>query len=112
MSNTPARHATLHASAAEIITGVTEPKVHSGPDVIAVLDITAVAGTLPTLDVIIEELDPASGKYSTIDTFPQANSVSTVRRVIVGPHGPFLRASYTIGGTTPSFTFSLGILSG
>ena len=107
-----ARHATLHAGVITA-TGAGEAKVHGGPNVVVVLDITAVSGTSPTLDVLIEEFDPASGTYFTVDTFPQQTGVGTVRRTVTGPHGPFLRASWTLGGTaTPTVTCTIGMMAG
>ena len=108
----PARYATLHEGVITA-TGAGSVQTHAGPNVIVTLDITAVSGTLPTLDVLIEEWDAASGTYFTIDTFPQASTVSKVRRVVTGPHGPFIRASWTLGGTaTPTFTCTIGMMSG
>jgi hypothetical protein len=106
------RHATLH-SGVITATGAGEIKSHGGPNVVVVLDITAVSGTAPTLDVLIEEYDPASGTYFTIDTFPQQVGVAKVRRTVTGPHGPFIRASWTLGGTaTPTVTCTIGMMSG
>lgn len=115
MSNQNApRHATLHVSGVEGAGQLDGPiKGHIGPNVIVVLDITAVAGTSPTLDVLIEEFDPASETYFLIDTFPQQTTTGKVRRVITGPHGPFIRCTWTVGGTaTPTVTFSCGMMAG
>ena len=83
---------------------------HGGENAVFVLDISAASGTTPTLDIVIQEYDEASGTFSTIDTIPQQTGVATVRRTVVGSTTPFgnkLRAAVTIGGTTPSFTFTL-----
>lgn len=107
-----ARHATLFDGVVSV-TGAGEVKTHGGPNVVVVLDVTAVSGTSPTLDVLIEEFEPASGTYTTIDTFPQQTGVATVRRVITGPHGPFIRASWTLGGTgSPTVTCTIGMMAG
>ena len=45
--------------------------------VVLVLDITAVSGTTPTLDVQIQEKDMASGKYVAVTTFSQKIATGT-----------------------------------
>lgn len=83
------------------------------------LDVTAGSGTTPTLDVDIEEFDPTSGKWFVVASFAQASGVTTER--ILSPSvsgagapdagglpGQRYRAAYTLGGTTPNFTFTVG----
>lgn len=76
------------------------------------LVITAVSGTTPTLDVVIEDtLDGTN--WRNVATFPQKNSTTfaatNVQQVL--PAAVFadrLRVRWTIGGTaTPTFTFSV-----
>lgn len=71
----------------------------------AQVDVTAASGTTPTLDVVIEDtLDGST--WNTVGTFTQQTAVS--RQVIdVATLGRRLRVRWTIGGTTPSFTFSV-----
>ena len=86
------------------------------------LNITAASGTAPTLAVKLQCLDQVSGAWfdvpgasfasavgvstQTLTLFPGAAVVAnvsvnqTIRNIY--------RAVYTIGGTTPSFTFSIG----
>lgn len=85
-----------------------------------VIDVTAAAGTTPVLVVTIQGLDPTSGKYFTL--LATANITAAGTTVLrVGPGFPVAanssandimplqwRVSYTITGTTPSFTFSVG----
>lgn len=111
----PLQESTLHASAAETETV-------TGPDVLIehlkaanfYLDVTAVSGTAPTLDVTIQEKDPASGVYFDILTFTQATGVTSQRSNYgSGPGellGKIIRFVATIAGTTPSFTFSLSMV--
>lgn len=70
------------------------------------LNVTAVAGTAPTLDVVIEDtLDGAN--WNTIATFAQKTAVG---REVINVSTPFtnrLRVRWTIGGTMPSFTFAV-----
>lgn len=87
------------------------------------LNISAASGTSPTLDAKIQGKDPVSGSYYDLAAFSQKTTTGTAR-VVVGlgavddnntdavgncplPH--VIRASWTIGGTTPSFTFSVGM---
>lgn len=100
------------ASAARTVSGTSGDFPHFGPTetLRAQLDVTAAAGTSPTLDVVIEDtLDGTN--YNTIGTFAQ--KVTTGREVIniTTPYADTLRVRHTIGGTTPSFTFSVRIVS-
>lgn len=73
------------------------------------LDISAISGTTPTLDVVVKGFNPVSGKWHPVVTFPQQSAVSTVpvAPVIVDLHFLLYRAEWTVAGTTPSITFSL-----
>jgi len=84
--------------------------VHGKDKAVFVLDITAVSGTTPTLDVSIKGRDPVSGKWITIGSFPQQTGVNTVELDITRLKYRRIAAFYTIGGTTPSFMFSLGMV--
>lgn len=69
------------------------------------LDVTAASGTLPTLDVALQT--SADGvAWFTVANFDRATGVTSEYQV-VGGIDRFVRAACTIGGTTPSFTFSL-----
>lgn len=72
----------------------------------AQLDVTAFAGTSPTLDVVIEDtLDGVN--WNPLITFAQ--KVGAGREVLnyTGPFADTLRARWDLGGTAPSFTFSV-----
>lgn len=69
-----------------------------------VLDVTAASGTSPTLDVVVQTSRDGVTWY-TAGTFTQATAVVTRR--LVCPIDRFVRAQCTVGGTTPSFTFTL-----
>jgi len=73
-----------------------------------VLDVTAASGTTPTLDVLVQELDVLSGKYFTLVTFAQKTAVGNERLTLTPIYGGKLRVSYTITGSSPSFTFTVG----
>ncbi len=72
----------------------------------AQLNVTVAAGTSPTLDVVVEDtLDGTN--WNVLGTFTQR--VAPGREVIniTGLFTDRLRARWTIGGGTPSFTFSV-----
>lgn len=76
----------------------------------AQLNVTAASGTSPTLDVVLEDtLDGTN--WNVIGTFTQR--VAAGRQVInvASPFTDRLRARWTVGGTTPSFTFSVDVYS-
>lgn len=70
------------------------------------LDVTASAGTSPTLDVVVEDtLDGTN--WNVVGTFSQRVGVG---RQVINLSTPFadrLRVRWTMGGVTPSFTFSV-----
>jgi hypothetical protein len=99
----------FHESAAETLSGNSGNLSFPPKEGVVTLDITAVAGT-PTLDVTIEEFDEASGKWEVIHTIAQQSTVTKVRAVTTGAFGHIVRAVWAIGGTTPSFTFSLSMM--
>lgn len=70
------------------------------------LDVTAVSGTVPALNVVIEDTLDGTNWY-VVGTFAQKGAAG---REVVNLSTPFtdqLRARWTVGGTTPSFTFSV-----
>ena len=85
-----------------------------------VIDVTAVSGTAPTLTVTLRGKDPTSGKYYTLLASAVINAAgTTVLKVYPGITAAAnlavndvlpldWRVEAVIGGTTPSFTFSIG----
>jgi hypothetical protein len=85
------------------------------------LDITAVSGTTPTLDVKLQGKDRISGVYVDIPSAAFAQKTAngsddllvypgvaeTANRSVSDVLPKTFRVVATIGGTTPSFTFSL-----
>lgn len=106
---------TLHPSGSETVTGNSEDKyVGHVKSIVFCLDVTAVTGTLPTLDVVIENKDPVSGKYDTCVTFAQKTGVAVEWKYALDTGkeiGTKIRAKWTIGGTSPNFTFSLSAMA-
>ena len=74
----------------------------------ALLDVTAVSGTNPTLDVVIETSADKAGWF-THATFSQKTGTAKDLKLLSNV-GKYLRARWTIGGTTPSFTFSVALV--
>jgi hypothetical protein len=72
------------------------------------LNVTAVSGTSPTLDVSIQSKDPVSGVYFTIANFTQVTDITSQSICITSCMGSIIRVQYKVGGTNPSFTFSVG----
>ncbi|MGH9167376.1 MAG: hypothetical protein ACRD02_06040 [Acidimicrobiia bacterium] len=68
------------------------------------LDVTAASGTTPTLDITIQGSDDGTNWYA-LGTFAQKTGVSAERKAFPGAR--YVRYVSTIGGTTPSFTFSI-----
>lgn len=72
----------------------------------AQLNVTAASGTSPTLDVVIEDtLDGTN--WNPIATFAQRTGVGREVVNITIPFSDRLRVRWTVGGTTPSLTFSV-----
>lgn len=72
--------------------------------------VTAATGTSPTMDVVCQESDDDS-TYNTVVTFPQITTTGVFTRVVQSKKA-YLRMTYTIGGTSPSFTVKSGVVSG
>lgn len=73
----------------------------------AQLNVTAAAGTSPTLNVLIEDSVDGGATWNTIGTFAQRVGAGREVINITTPFSDTLRVSWTIGGTTPSFTFAV-----
>ena len=78
-------------------------------DVVAYLNVTAVSGTTPTMDIVLQD-SPDNVTWYDIPTgaFTQATAISA-QRIVATQLGGYVRAVITIGGATPSFTFSLDV---
>lgn len=78
-----------------------------------ILDVTAFSGTTPTLDVAVNGIDPASGEKVLLKSFTQAVGNGT-EAIYIGLDAdtvvPFrkMEVAWTLGGTNPDFTFSIG----
>lgn len=101
----------LAASAARTTTGsgsaVTGWARDAGAAVVK-LDVTAASGTTPQLTVTVQD-SPDGSTWTTRDTFGVKTTTSSETRALPDDLAPFVRAAWTISGTTPSFTFSVQI---
>ncbi|NUO97486.1 MAG: hypothetical protein HOW59_06105 [Nonomuraea sp.] len=97
------------ASAARTASGSTAAQSGYGPatSLRAQLNVTAAAGTTPTLDVVIEDTLDGGTTWNTIGTFTQATAVARQVINITTPFSDTLRVRWTVGGATPSFTFAV-----
>ena len=74
------------------------------------LNVTAAAGTTPTLDVVVEDtLDGMN--WNVLATFGQKAAAGREVVNVTTPFADRLRVRWTVGGTTPSFTFDVVIYS-
>lgn len=97
------------ASAARTATGTgTAFNTNQANSFEATLAITAASGTTPTLDVKLQTSIDGGTSYDDVDAFPQKTTTGTDGHVF-GPLGDTCRWAWTIGGTTPSFTFSISV---
>lgn len=81
----------------------------------ASLVVSAASGTNPTLDVVVQHSIDGTTWFDLI-TFTQRTSaaneiksVSEEQGTTVTAIGDRLRAKWTVGGTTPSFTFKVNV---
>lgn len=70
---------------------------------VAHLHITAVSGTTPSMTVIVQH-STNNSTWSTLGSFSAATAVGSQTLQISGTVNRYVRASFTISGTTPSFT--------
>jgi hypothetical protein len=107
-ANIPASTVTLLASAARSTTaaGTAVTGFAVARLLVLQLEVTAASGTLPTLDVIVEDTVDGTN-YNTIATFAQKTGAAREVIRLTTAFTNTLRVSYTIGGTTPSFTFNV-----
>ncbi len=99
----------MHVSGAETVTlnspGYNVDRMKSGA---FFLNVSAASGTIPTLNVKIQDSPNGTDWYDLPSmAFTQATGVTSQRLSFAGPLGLYVRAVQTIGGTTPSFTYSL-----
>lgn len=85
------------------------------------VNISAIAGTTPTITFTVEGKDPASGTYYTLLASTALNATGLVR-LLVGPGltaaanaaanaylPPVFRVKWVVGGTLPVVTGTIGV---
>src|ERR1700712_436600 len=88
----------------------TSAKINSGgyANAVAYLNVSAHAGTTPTLDVKFQD-SPTGAAGSWVDVpsgaFSQVTTSNTSQRLVLTNVGPYLQAVQTLGGTSPSYTY-------
>lgn len=101
---------TLKSSGATTTTGTTTAVEVDGGTIRLKLDVTAVSGTSPTLDVQLQTSSDSgsSDSWRSLGSAFTQKTATGSQYVSIGGVDRFVRASYTIGGTgSPSFTWSL-----
>lgn len=76
-------------------------------EIVGYLDVTAASGTTPTLDIDFQNTVDNGTVFFTHSSFTQATAATTERKVFTAPNGITGQIKITVGGTTPSFTFTL-----
>ena len=110
MENTRASLLTLVPSAAQTSSGIgSAVEVGEYIQLLVTLNITAMSGTSPSVEVYLETSDDDGTTWYTLPNgnFTSATSVGQQVMQITAPFGNYLRAVYTLGGTTPSVTFAV-----
>lgn len=107
---------TILASAARTATGNSANILTNGPIRGAVIEVvvSAASGTTPTLDVDLEDTMDGGLTWNKVDDVNASNLTTTgttIKRLstLTTPCTNKLRIKYTIGGTTPSFTFTVKV---
>ena len=76
------------------------------------MNVSAISGTGASLTVAINGRDPGSRNWVQICTFPAQTAVSTapLTQAVDPLYFQEIQCSYTVAGTTPSITFSCGVI--
>ena len=83
--------------------------IPAGFSVVFFLNVTAVSGTSPTLNVYIDIQDPISGSWVQQDAFPQVTAPTSLA-LAESVRSTKYRVRWVVGGTSPSFTFSVNVV--
>lgn len=103
----------FHPTAARTSTGSgtgIDMQTYDG-EVVLLLDSAAGTGTTPTLAVTVEHSDSLATGYTAITgaAFTTVTNAASQQKLVVSKDEAkrYVRVTYTIGGGTPSFTFSV-----
>lgn len=102
----PLATTTLHASGTETATGTgTSVDLGDRTYVELTLNVTAASGTAPTLAVTLDQ-SATQAAWTQVALFTPASAVGA-QQLVIPVTQRYLRAKWTVGGTTPSFTFAV-----
>lgn len=106
------RTANVQTSAAKTTSGVTGATAVQGHRVSCLVGVSAVSGTTPSMTVSLEWSNDGNTWY-TGDPADVMTAITTAvnKTKDFVTRGQFVRASYVITGTTPSFTFTVDFFS-
>ena len=83
-------------------------------DVLLILDSAAGGGSSPTLDIKLTESDETGGTYTDLSgaTFTQVVDAASMQTLAINKDSSkrFIRIVQTIGGSSPTFTFSINLI--
>jgi hypothetical protein len=103
----------FHPTAARTSTGNgtgVDMQTYDG-DLVLVLDSAAGTGTTPTLAITVEHSDASGSGYTAISgaAFTTVTTTASQQKLVISKDEAkrYVRVTYTLGGTTPSFTFSV-----
>jgi hypothetical protein len=97
-------------SAARTTTGVATLELNEFSEGYVALDVTAVSGTTPSMSVKVQVSDDNVTWYDEGTSFAAVTAISRPAVAKFTNFGRYVRLSYTITGTTPSFTFSAALV--
>lgn len=84
-------------------------------DILLILDCAAGTGSSPTLDIKLTECATTGGTYTDLSgaTFTQVTGSASLQTLVINKDSAerFVKIVSTIGGSTPSFTFSLNAVA-
>jgi hypothetical protein len=108
-SSTSSPTSTTDQASAAITTTTTSAAItpSGGGEYQVVIPITAVSGTSPTMDVVIQESEDGGTNWYDIYHFPRATGTGVLYSPVLLFKGTRIRYVATLAGTTPSFTRSI-----
>ncbi len=109
MENRRASHLTIQPSGAETASGNSASvEVGEYKEALVTLNVTAASGTSPSLTVLLQASDDEGTTWYNLPnaSFTAATAV-TSQAIQINTFGDYIRASYAITGTSPSFTFAV-----
>lgn len=91
------------------------PEIAQLNSAIIFLDVSAASGTTPSLTVSLQQQDPFSLKWQDVVVFAAQTAVTGATPLAAQTlelYAVTYRLSWIVSGTTPSFTFSCGVVAG